>query len=236
MLGFDVRVDYAEGYEVLPTIKAANSVGALVRAARLAQAWRGVRGLNVLYVYPLTPAGDRWLRPETRQEVRAAGKGQCRPLPLPRAQERAVTRRVEFDQYDHVRTWEAEDYRLELYDTFRVDRYGKSVLAYRFFHRGRPVFAGADFHCSPSTRWTPTPPWPACWPSCPSGPGTPTPTTSRATPPSSWRSPGRRARTWPSTSRSWNGGKGRTRNRLSSASINHTAGPTQRPACSVERL
>jgi hypothetical protein len=23
------------------------------------------------------------------------------------------------------------------------------VLAYRFFHRGRLVFAGADFHCSP---------------------------------------------------------------------------------------
>ena len=60
-----------------------------------------------------------------------------------------MTRRIELGQYDHVRTWEAEDYRLELFDTLRVDRYGKSVLAYRFFHRGRLVFAGADFHCSP---------------------------------------------------------------------------------------
>ena len=29
---------------------------------------------------------------------------------------------------------EAEDYRLELYDTLTANRYGKSVLAYRFFH------------------------------------------------------------------------------------------------------
>jgi hypothetical protein len=55
----------------------------------------------------------------------------------------------EFDQYHHVRTWEAEDYRLELCDTFRLDYYGKCVLAYRFFHRGRLLFPGADFHCSP---------------------------------------------------------------------------------------
>jgi hypothetical protein len=60
-----------------------------------------------------------------------------------------MTRPIEFDQYAHVRTWEAEDYRLELFDTLTTDRYGKSVLAYRFFHRGRLVFAGADFHCSP---------------------------------------------------------------------------------------
>ena len=60
-----------------------------------------------------------------------------------------MTRRVEFDQYDHVRTWEAEDYRLELYDTLTTDRYGKSVLAYQFSHRGRLLFAGADFHFSP---------------------------------------------------------------------------------------
>jgi hypothetical protein len=26
---------------------------------------------------------------------------------------------------------------------------GKSVLAYRFFYRGRFILAGADFHCSP---------------------------------------------------------------------------------------
>src|SRR6516165_12201097 len=60
-----------------------------------------------------------------------------------------MNRRVEFGQYDHVRTWEAEDYRLELFDTLSTDRYGKGVLAYRFFHRGRLLFAGADFHGSP---------------------------------------------------------------------------------------
>jgi hypothetical protein len=36
-----------------------------------------------------------------------------------------------------------------LFDTLTTDRHGKSVLAYRFFHRGRLAFAGADFHGSP---------------------------------------------------------------------------------------
>jgi hypothetical protein len=60
-----------------------------------------------------------------------------------------MTRPFEYDGYDHVRTWEAEDYRLELFETLAVNRYGKAVLAYRFFHRGRLIFEGADFHCSP---------------------------------------------------------------------------------------
>jgi hypothetical protein len=60
-----------------------------------------------------------------------------------------MTRPIEFDGFDHLRTWKAEGYRLELFDTLAVDRYGKSVLAYRFFHRGRLIFEGADFHCSP---------------------------------------------------------------------------------------
>jgi hypothetical protein len=61
-----------------------------------------------------------------------------------------MTRRVvEFDQYALVRTWEAEDYRPELFDTLRVDRHGKSVLACRFLHRGRLILAGANFHRSP---------------------------------------------------------------------------------------
>jgi hypothetical protein len=51
--------------------------------------------------------------------------------------------------FDHVRTWGNGDYRLELYDTCQTDRYGKSVLAYQFFHNGTLIFEGADFHASP---------------------------------------------------------------------------------------
>lgn len=56
------------------------------------------------------------------------------------------------DSFDHLRTWTDPDgygFRLELFDTFQTDRYGKSVLAYQFFHMGRLVFEGDDYGCSP---------------------------------------------------------------------------------------
>lgn len=56
------------------------------------------------------------------------------------------------DYCDPVRTWADPDrhgFRLELFDTFQTDLYGKSVLAYRFFHGDRLVFEGADYCCSP---------------------------------------------------------------------------------------
>jgi len=41
-------------------------------------------------------------------------------------------------------------YRLETWDTYRTDRLGKSVLAYRFTGPdGEVIFEGADFCCSP---------------------------------------------------------------------------------------
>lgn len=53
--------------------------------------------------------------------------------------------------WEHIRTWQQGDYRLELYDTHRPDRRGngRTYLAYLFFDRGRLVFAGDDFGPSP---------------------------------------------------------------------------------------
>jgi hypothetical protein len=52
---------------------------------------------------------------------------------------------------EHIRTWEdpANGFRLELYDLNTRDRDGKWTLAYEFYHHGRRIFQGADFHCSP---------------------------------------------------------------------------------------
>ena len=42
-------------------------------------------------------------------------------------------------------------YRLFTWDTYRTDRYGKSVLGYAFYEPGKdmPLFSGEDFHCAP---------------------------------------------------------------------------------------
>jgi hypothetical protein len=52
-------------------------------------------------------------------------------------------------RYDLIRVWKAGDFLLKLWDTHRVDRYGKTVLAYKFYDGGRLIFKGEDFHCSP---------------------------------------------------------------------------------------
>lgn len=55
------------------------------------------------------------------------------------------------DTFDLIRTWECEGFKLELYDTYQT-RYGKSILAYRFFDHANGVnlvFEGADYGCSP---------------------------------------------------------------------------------------
>ena len=59
------------------------------------------------------------------------------------------------DRYEHLRTWKQESFELRLYETGRVDRHGKSFLAFEFFDRefqGEdtvPLFHGEDFCCSP---------------------------------------------------------------------------------------
>lgn len=53
--------------------------------------------------------------------------------------------------FDLIRSWESrygEGWRLELYDTYQ-QRYGKDVLAYRFFQDDTLIFEGADLGCSP---------------------------------------------------------------------------------------
>jgi hypothetical protein len=52
------------------------------------------------------------------------------------------------ESFEHIRTWSAEDYRLEVYDTFQT-RYGKTILAYEFFHRDDLIFSGRDYGPSP---------------------------------------------------------------------------------------
>lgn len=56
------------------------------------------------------------------------------------------------ESFDHIRTWTDPDgngFCLDLFDTHQTDRYGKSVLAYHFYHKGKLIFEGEDFHCSP---------------------------------------------------------------------------------------
>ena len=48
-----------------------------------------------------------------------------------------------------VRTWREDGFQLFLWDTYRRDQYGKSMLAYRFYDTGRLIFAGEDYHASP---------------------------------------------------------------------------------------
>lgn len=51
--------------------------------------------------------------------------------------------------YEHIRTWEEDSFRLELWDTFKLHRGGpQSRLAYQFFDRGELIFQGDDFGCS----------------------------------------------------------------------------------------
>jgi hypothetical protein len=55
---------------------------------------------------------------------------------------------MSFETFDLIRTWEADGYRLELFDTYQT-RHGKSILAYRFHDEGRLFFEGSDYGCSP---------------------------------------------------------------------------------------
>src|SRR4051812_40567617 len=50
--------------------------------------------------------------------------------------------------FDLIRTWKADGFKLDLYDTYQT-RHGKDILAYQFFHNGELIFEGDDFGCSP---------------------------------------------------------------------------------------
>jgi hypothetical protein len=53
-----------------------------------------------------------------------------------------------FDTEDLIRTWEADGFKLELYDTYQA-HHGKAVLAFRFSDGGQLVFQGEEYGCSP---------------------------------------------------------------------------------------
>lgn len=52
--------------------------------------------------------------------------------------------------YDHIRTWEQDGFRLELWDTHQLARGGpQSRLAYQLYDQGVLIFEGEDYGCSP---------------------------------------------------------------------------------------
>jgi hypothetical protein len=48
-----------------------------------------------------------------------------------------------------IKTWRRDGFSLRLYDTGRTGQYGKARLAYRFRDKGKLIFEGDDFFCSP---------------------------------------------------------------------------------------
>jgi hypothetical protein len=51
--------------------------------------------------------------------------------------------------HEHIRTWESDTFRLDLYATERTDWRGQTVLAYEFYDQGELIFKGEDFAGSP---------------------------------------------------------------------------------------
>jgi hypothetical protein len=54
-----------------------------------------------------------------------------------------------FRNYEKIKVWAKDGFRLSLYDPNRRDHLGKNVLAYRFTDHGKLIFQGEDFACSP---------------------------------------------------------------------------------------
>ncbi len=52
---------------------------------------------------------------------------------------------------DHIRTWTEGPFKLDMWDTFERDSYGKSVLRYEFRHDDKLIFEGEDFRPGAST-------------------------------------------------------------------------------------
>jgi hypothetical protein len=52
-------------------------------------------------------------------------------------------------KYHLIRVWRRDGFTLKLWDTHRVDHYGKLVLVYKLFDGASLVFKGDDFHGSP---------------------------------------------------------------------------------------
>lgn len=50
---------------------------------------------------------------------------------------------------DKIKTWCKNGFKVELFDTYTRDSYGKHILGYKFYDGKELVFEGQDFHCSP---------------------------------------------------------------------------------------
>lgn len=50
---------------------------------------------------------------------------------------------------EHIRTWNGEDFQLDMWDTYKRNRDGKYILSYVFWHNGIVIFTGSDYCPSP---------------------------------------------------------------------------------------
>jgi len=50
---------------------------------------------------------------------------------------------------EFLREWKSGPYRLKTWETNRADHRGQPYLAYELSYKGKPVFEGEDFACSP---------------------------------------------------------------------------------------
>ncbi len=49
---------------------------------------------------------------------------------------------------DPIKVWSQDGFQLELFDNYEI-KYGKHILAYRFWDGEALIFEGADYGCSP---------------------------------------------------------------------------------------
>jgi hypothetical protein len=70
-------------------------------------------------------------------EDEAAGESEGPPDPDP------------FPRHEHIRTWESEGFRLDVWNTYCRDARGQDYLAYQLTDGGEVVFQGDDFSGSP---------------------------------------------------------------------------------------
>lgn len=117
--------------------------------------YRGYSGIFHGYAEPTLGETQRWARLAIGEAlvVVAVDALHFAPEPEDGIDDRAPAHEsVDFSELEHLRTWQQDGFRLELYNTGTVDRFGKSLLAYEFYDEefgSEPIFAGADFHCSP---------------------------------------------------------------------------------------
>jgi uncharacterized membrane protein (UPF0127 family) len=93
-----------------------------------------------------------WSYPKTIAALEVVG-GKCKECDIKVGSICTVSNRIVADiedERDIIRDVDVDGYRLRMWDTYRTDRLGKSILGYEFFDRnGNLLFTGEDFSPSP---------------------------------------------------------------------------------------